>query len=197
VEYLREVIQLLRELWSHPAPDVTTFEGKFVQVKDLLFVPEPYQRPFPPIWVGGESPATLQVVKDLADGWVTLTRDVAHPDLQSAVDRVTEETSSPDWPNRPMTVVLQTRIFVAERHDDAVADAKATLSHAEAFDKVGDAFGKFGEIVGTPDECIQQLSALEQIGANYLRLTFDNTAQQERVATLLLDRLAEVGAVNS
>jgi alkanesulfonate monooxygenase SsuD/methylene tetrahydromethanopterin reductase-like flavin-dependent oxidoreductase (luciferase family) len=192
VAYLREVVELLRELWTHPAPEMTTFKGKYVNVTDLLFVPETYQQPHPPIWIGGESLATLRVVKELADGWVTLTRDVAHPDLRSAIDQVAVETSAADWPKRPMTVVLQTRVFVANRHEDAVADAQETLSHAEAFGKVGDAFGKYGEIVGTPDECIEQLTAIEKTGANYLRLTFDTFAQQERMAELLLDRLPEV-----
>ena len=193
VAYLREVVELLRELWTHPAPEKTTFSGNYVKVTDLLFVPETFQKPHPPIWIGGESPATISVVKDLADGWVTFTRDVAHPDLRPATELVAETTSAADWPTRPMTVVLQTRIFVAERHEDAVEDARETLSHASAFGKVGDALGKFGEIVGTPDECIEQLAAIEKSGANYLRLTFDSFAQQERVAELLLDRLPEIG----
>ena len=71
VQHTREVIQLLKELWSHPAPATTTFTGQQVQVKDLAFGPEPYQTPYPPIWLGGESDSTLQMVKDLADGWVT------------------------------------------------------------------------------------------------------------------------------
>src|SRR5665213_1219673 len=43
VEYTREVVQLLKELWTHPAPASTTFMGQQVQVKELAFAPEPYQ----------------------------------------------------------------------------------------------------------------------------------------------------------
>src|SRR5205823_5620387 len=59
VEYAREVVMLLRELWTHPAPERVTFEGKHVRVRDLPFSPAPFQRPHPPIWFGGDSDATI------------------------------------------------------------------------------------------------------------------------------------------
>jgi alkanesulfonate monooxygenase SsuD/methylene tetrahydromethanopterin reductase-like flavin-dependent oxidoreductase (luciferase family) len=46
------------------------------------------------------------------------------------------------------------------------------------------------EIVGTPNECLRRIAELEGGGANYLRLTFDASAQQERTARLVLPRLA-------
>jgi alkanesulfonate monooxygenase SsuD/methylene tetrahydromethanopterin reductase-like flavin-dependent oxidoreductase (luciferase family) len=182
VQHAREVVQLLKELWTHPAPATTTFTGQQVQVTDLAFGPEPYQKPHPPIWLGGESDSTLQMVKDLADGWVTLTRDAAHPNLAPVTDVVAAALAAPDWPSRPMTVVLGTRIFVASRHEDAVAEAKSAL---------GDASGKFGEIVGTADECLERIAELERIGFNYLRTTCADIRQQEAIADLLLGRVSE------
>jgi alkanesulfonate monooxygenase SsuD/methylene tetrahydromethanopterin reductase-like flavin-dependent oxidoreductase (luciferase family) len=182
VQYTREVVQLIKELWTHPAPASTTFTGQQVQVKELAFAPEPYQKPNPPIWLGGESDSTLQMVKDLADGWVTLTRDVAHPSLAPVTDVVAAALAAPDWPSRPMTIVHGTRIFVAPRHEDAIAQAEATL---------GDAFGRFGEIAGTPDECLERIAELEQVGINYVRTTCTDIGQQEAIADLLLGRVSE------
>jgi alkanesulfonate monooxygenase SsuD/methylene tetrahydromethanopterin reductase-like flavin-dependent oxidoreductase (luciferase family) len=182
VEYTREVVQLLKELWTHPAPATTTFSGSQVQVTNLAFGPEPFQKPHPPIWLGGESDSTIEMIKELADGWVTLTRDVAHPNLAPATEVVAETLASPDWPTRPMTVVLGTRIFVADRHEDAVAQAESAL---------GEAFGRFGEVVGTPDECLERIAELESVGINYLRATCIDVRHQEAVAGLLLERVAE------
>ena len=81
-----------------------------------------------------------------------------------------------------MTVVLGTRIFVATRHEDAIAAAQAAL---------GDAFGRFGEIAGTPDECLERIAELEQVGINYLRTTCTDIGQQEAIADLLLRRVSE------
>jgi alkanesulfonate monooxygenase SsuD/methylene tetrahydromethanopterin reductase-like flavin-dependent oxidoreductase (luciferase family) len=92
--FAREVVQLFKELWTNPAPHLTTFEGKYVRVKDLPFNPEPYQKPHPPIWFGGESEATLKTVKELCDGWMMLGAGGKPEALHAASRR-------PDWPQRP------------------------------------------------------------------------------------------------
>jgi len=176
VAYTREVVQLLKLLWTHPAPELVSFDGAFVRVRDLAFSPEPFQAPHPPIWLGGESPATLAVVKELADGWVTLTRDVAHQGLEDPTRTIRTALGAPDWPRRAMDVVLQARIFVARTHEAALAEARATL---------GEAQGRFGEIVGTPDECLERIDELARLGVTYLRATFATLDQQARVAELL------------
>ena len=65
-----EAVTLIKELWSHPAPEKTTFAGRYFRTKNLPFQPAPFQPAGPPIWIGGESDGTLKIVKDLADGWV-------------------------------------------------------------------------------------------------------------------------------
>jgi alkanesulfonate monooxygenase SsuD/methylene tetrahydromethanopterin reductase-like flavin-dependent oxidoreductase (luciferase family) len=185
VAYAREAVQLLKELWTHPAPERVSFNGTHVKTHDIAFAPEPYQKPHPPIWIGGESDVTIQNVIDLADGWVMLTRGSA--------DRLSQVLARPDWPKRPMTIVRMIRMFVAEDGDTAVAEARASFER--------DPVGKGGpaatlddfiqrEIVGTPDECMRRIEELEAGGTNYLRLAFDNEAQQDRAARLVLPRLA-------
>jgi len=53
VGYSREVVQLLKELWTHPAPETVSFDGRQVKTHDIAFAPAPYQKPHPPIWLGG------------------------------------------------------------------------------------------------------------------------------------------------
>ena len=184
VEHTREVVTLLKELWTHPAPEKVSFKGKYVQTHDLMFAPAPYQKPHPPIWLGGESDATVQLVKDHADGWVMLTR--------GSENRLSEVLAQPDWPTRPMTIVRQIRMFVAEDRDTAVGEAKASFERNPV--GVGGAAPDLDafiarEIVGTPDVCLARVAELEAGGANYLRLTFDTLEQQDRVARLVLPRL--------
>ena len=184
VAFSREVVMLLKELWTHPAPEAVSFQGSQVQTHDLLFAPVPYQKPYPPIWLGGESDATVQLVKDLADGWVMLTR--------GSENRLADVLAQPDWPKRPMTIVRQIRMFVAEDRDTAVGEAKASFDRNPV--GVGGAAPDLDafiarEIVGTPDDCLDRVKEIEAGGANYLRLTFDTLPQQERVARLILPRL--------
>ncbi len=189
VAFTREVVLLLKELWTHPAPEMVSFEGSRVRTQDLGFAPAPFQKPHPPIWLGGESDATVDMVKELADGWVMLTR--------GSEDRLQQVLSQPDWPTRPMTIVRQIRMFTAEDRETAVAEAKASFERNPV--GVGGAATDLDafiarEIVGTPDECMTRIRELEAEGANYLRLTFDSLDQQERVARLILPRLSETAA---
>src|SRR5262245_15484773 len=61
-----EFLAAFDELWTSAAP---RFAGRHVSFDDIRFEPKPVQRPRPPIWVGGESPAALRRVAHLGDGW--------------------------------------------------------------------------------------------------------------------------------
>jgi len=187
IAHEREVVRLFRELWTHPAPERVTFAGKYVRVRDLAFNPVPYQRPHPPILIGGDSEATVALATELGDGWVPLLR--GQPEL------VRELRASPDWPGRPFTVVRLTRLIVAE--DEAVVRAEAeeayelvrntaTLQPPPSFDEF-----QAGEIIGSPDECIARLTVMEDAGIDHHLVTFESPDQQERAARLLLPRLAQ------
>jgi len=74
-----EYIRAFRELWTNETP---TFEGTYSRFADIVFAPKPVQKPHPPIWTGGESPAALRRAGQLADGWYPFT-DNAHVPLQT------------------------------------------------------------------------------------------------------------------
>lgn len=177
VEYAREVVRFLKEVWTHPAPEMIDFDGKFVHVKELAFNPAPYTKPHPPIWIGGDSDVTLTSVKALADGWVMLT--------SGTKDRLAEVTSAPDWPTRPMELVRNVRIHVAPTHEHALEEARGEFGGGNRLYKDFDEYVA-GEVVGTPDECVARLKEIESWGITEVRATPANVAQQERIASLIL-----------
>jgi alkanesulfonate monooxygenase SsuD/methylene tetrahydromethanopterin reductase-like flavin-dependent oxidoreductase (luciferase family) len=187
IAHEREVVQLFKELWTRPAPQRVTFEGTHVRARELAFNPAPYQRPHPPIWIGGDSEATVALATELGDGWVPLMR--GQPDI------VRELRAGPGWPKRPFSVVRLTRLIVDE--DEAVVRAEAeeayelvrntaTLQPPPSFDEF-----QSSEIIGSPAECLARLEAMEQAGIDHHLVTFESADQQERAARLLLVRLAD------
>jgi alkanesulfonate monooxygenase SsuD/methylene tetrahydromethanopterin reductase-like flavin-dependent oxidoreductase (luciferase family) len=106
IEREREIALLFKALWTHPAPERTTFHGRYASVTDLPFNPAPYQSPHPPIWVGGDSVATQQLAREVADGWVTL-RAATRETLQQV-------RAANDWPQRDFTIVRNANILVGE-----------------------------------------------------------------------------------
>jgi len=61
-----EALRVFKELWTSDSP---SFEGEFFRFRDLGFAPKPVQKPHPPIWIGGASPAAFRRVVTLGDGW--------------------------------------------------------------------------------------------------------------------------------
>jgi len=186
IAHEREVATLLKLLWTTPAPERTTFEGDYVRVRDLAFNPAPYQRPHPPLWIGGDSEATLALALDLADGWVPLKR--------GQPDQIREVRASPSWPERPFSVVRLTRLIVSERESEVRAEAEAayeivrttaTLEPPPTFDEFVD-----GEVIGSPEECLRRIEEMEEAGIDHHLVTFESADQQDRAARLLLPRLA-------
>ncbi len=174
----REIALLFKQLWTHPAPERTTFEGTYVQVYELPFNPAPFQRPHPPIWIGGDSEATLGLVRELSDGWVML-RSGTRETLSAIL-------SAPDWPSRPMTIVRNATIFVGTTHDAAVEDATRVYESGRGGPAPSLEAYLQNAILGTPGECLTRIAELESWGVNYLRVGFPSVEHQAHFAEHLL-----------
>jgi alkanesulfonate monooxygenase SsuD/methylene tetrahydromethanopterin reductase-like flavin-dependent oxidoreductase (luciferase family) len=61
-----EILQILKRLWTEP---VASFEGRFYSFKDVVFEPKPFQKPHPPIWVGGNTDAAMRRAARFGNGW--------------------------------------------------------------------------------------------------------------------------------
>ena len=66
---LRERILAMKELWTK---DEAEFHGEFVNFDKSWSWPKPVQKPHPPIYLGGDSPAMFDRIVDYADGWMPI-----------------------------------------------------------------------------------------------------------------------------
>ena len=71
-----EYLQAFKELWTSDAPE---FHGEFVDFSNIVFEPKPVQKPHPPLWIGGESPAALRRTAKLGDGWFPIGANPRFP----------------------------------------------------------------------------------------------------------------------
>ena len=92
-----EYIQAFKVLWTQENP---SFDGKYVQFKDIFFEPKPIQPGGPKIWVGGESGRALRRLAMSGDVWYPIaggnpkapldtlaTYDAALAKLRAAADQ--------------------------------------------------------------------------------------------------------------
>ena len=61
-----EYLQAFIELWTKDDPK---FEGKYVNFSDITFLPKPVQKPYPPIWIGGQSKPAIRRAAHIGDCW--------------------------------------------------------------------------------------------------------------------------------
>jgi probable F420-dependent oxidoreductase len=71
-----EYIKAFIELWTKPNPK---FAGKHVRFANILMDPKPVQKPYPPIWVGGESGPALRRTAQLGDAWYPIGTNPQNP----------------------------------------------------------------------------------------------------------------------
>jgi probable F420-dependent oxidoreductase len=65
-QLLKEQIRAMKEIWT---TEESEFHGKFVNFDRIRSFPKPYQRPHPPLIMGGAGQKSLECVVDVCDGW--------------------------------------------------------------------------------------------------------------------------------
>ncbi len=69
-----EMLDALQALWTQDTPE---HDGTFYRYSGLKFSPKPFQKPYPPILVGGSSPAAHRRVARIGNGWHTFRQTPA------------------------------------------------------------------------------------------------------------------------
>ncbi|HJQ56536.1 MAG TPA: LLM class F420-dependent oxidoreductase [Vineibacter sp.] len=90
-----EYIDAFRALWTQPSP---RFAGRYVRFDGIVFEPKPLQRPYPPIWVGGESGPSLRRAARIGDAWYPIGSNNQHlldtlPRLRAGIARLRHAAS--------------------------------------------------------------------------------------------------------
>lgn len=62
----RSYLETMKALWTEERPRLLGERG---QTTEVGFAPKPVQKPYPPIWFGGETRAALKRVVQQGDGW--------------------------------------------------------------------------------------------------------------------------------
>ncbi len=115
-----EYIRVFKELWTSDEP---SYSGEYVKFADVLFKPQPLQKPHPPIWIGGESKAALRRVARLGDGWFPAANNpkftISNPkDFRNEIvnfvlrARANNNGKNPSWLSyEKLRVVIEKKMF--------------------------------------------------------------------------------------
>jgi probable F420-dependent oxidoreductase len=183
-----EGIEILLRLWTEPA---VTYEGEFYTLHDARVEPKPVQRPHPPLWFGGESPAALRRATRLGDGWIgagsTSTKEFREG--AGLIRQILEEAS-----RDPGSFPIAKRVYLAVDDDEDRAHRRLQEWFRLFYGKYnfhGDDMVDRVAVYGGPDRVAESLAAVRDAGAGMLLLNtvFDQREQLEVLASEIVPRL--------
>jgi probable F420-dependent oxidoreductase len=89
-----EYIDAFRVLWTEASP---RFTGRYTRFDGIVLEPKPVQRPYPPIWVGGESGPAIRRAARIGNLWYPIGSNNQHlldtlPRLRAGIVRLRKAT---------------------------------------------------------------------------------------------------------
>jgi len=167
-----EYLQAFIELWTKDDPK---FEGKYVSFSDITFLPKPVQKPYPPIWIGGQSKPAIRRAARLGDAW--------HP-----VGAIPATPLEPEELAENL-VLLRRYAELAGRDPSKIqVSVKAPLYDSE------DSGGPRRRFSGSADEVRQDVQTYSDVGVTHLIFDF-RTADPHQTEDRMAQFAEEVMAV--
>ncbi|MEV5746363.1 LLM class flavin-dependent oxidoreductase [Actinoallomurus sp. NPDC052308] len=181
-----EGIRLMKACWTESE---IAFPGRFWQLDGQAMEPKPFQKPYPPLWFGGNHPNALRRAVRYGDGFFGAgSQTTAQFADQTRVVREALDEAGRD----PGDFRIAKRVYIAV--DDDAARARRRMT--DALNRV---YGRSGgdeltpvAVFGPPDECVTRLREVADAGAEMILFTtlFDEAEQMERLAAEVMPHLA-------
>jgi probable F420-dependent oxidoreductase len=179
-----EGLELMKALWTDSR---VTFAGEFWQLRDAGMEPKPFQKPFPPIWFGGNEPPALRRAAALGSGFFGAgsTPTARFAGQVQIVAQALAETGRPAGDFR-----IAKRVYIAV---DSDARAARERINAELERLYGHRSADFeaAAIAGTAADCVRGLREVAEAGAELILFTplFEPAEQAERLAAEVIPQL--------
>lgn len=188
-----EILAALRILWTEPS---ATFHGKYFRFENVTFEPKPFQRPHPPIWVGGNSEAALRRTARFATGWAASLEMATYlfESFPAALARLKSLMKEEGRAHEPMHVSVCLKVNLNPDADKAKREAedfwKQQLSSIEGAMPFG--VKKEYAVYGTAGELVDTLEEIKGMGIDSVILhlhSFDLKTQLQRLETEVLPKI--------
>jgi FMNH2-dependent dimethyl sulfone monooxygenase len=198
----REAILLIQKMFTE---EVISFEGEYYTLKQATMDPKPFQKPYPPIWVAGQSDKTMDLVVELADGWLMYanTPDKLKENIEEMKGRVQGKEKEMSYACSVVAVMGKTYEEAKAKADILFSDEMLEAASAEmekhfeleTAKRLKELSGGralapelANKIVGAPENIAEQVEAFAGAGIDHLILTFLEMADLELFAEEVLPR---------
>jgi probable F420-dependent oxidoreductase len=179
-----EGIALMKALWTDSR---VTFDGEFWQLKDAAMEPKPAQKPYPPLWFGGNAPAALRRAVRLGNGFFGAG---SSPTAKFADQVQTVREALAEAGRRAEDFPIAKRVYLAVDEDAGRARQRMNAALERLYGHRSPDI-EAAAVTGTTDDCVRELHKVAEAGAELILCTamFDQAEQAERLAADIIPRL--------
>jgi alkanesulfonate monooxygenase len=158
---LEEQFEIVTGLWSTPAGETFSFDGRHYQLKDSPALPKPVQQPHPPVIVGGHGAKRTPALA--ARFGAEINVPFAGADVCQAMYRRVDEACA-RIERDPATLVRSTAQVLCCGRDEAELARRAA--------RIGRQVDELREhgLAGTPSELLDKIATLAEVGVTRLYL---------------------------
>jgi probable F420-dependent oxidoreductase len=176
-----EMLPLLRRLW---AEEHVTHDGEHFRFEDATLLPQPVQKPCPPIWVAGRSDAAMKRAGTLGDGWYPYLFTVRRLRESNDTVRRHAEAAGRDLSRFHFGVAQPTSI--ADDPKQALAAAVENLGKYATAQRSAEDVARGLSLTGTAQDCIKGIEARIDAGARDVVLLFLAKDEQDTYRQMAL-----------
>jgi alkanesulfonate monooxygenase SsuD/methylene tetrahydromethanopterin reductase-like flavin-dependent oxidoreductase (luciferase family) len=200
VPRLIEVLTVLKRLWTEKKVE---HQGRFFTIPGVTLTTRPVQHPHPPIWMGADSDLAVRRAARLADTWyINPHAKLETLERQMALYRETLAERAKPFPQE---LPIRRELFVAKNRDTALRTClpylerkyrtyvswgqSGALPQEDTLDLPFDELRDQRFIIGSPDDCVEQLRLYHQrLGANHflLRVQWAGMPQKQVLEAITL-----------
>ena len=157
---VNEMIQVMKRLWTE---EEVTHHGDFFDFEGVTLLPQPVQKPYPPIWMAGRSNAAMRRAATQGDGWYPYLFTVRR--LRSSIETVRNYATEA---GRDLTGfhwgVLQPTVIGDDRTEAlALAVAKVGSRYATP-ERSAEDIAQALCVAGTAQDCIKGIEERVEAG---------------------------------
>ena len=185
VRRLVEWIEILKLLWTK---ENASYQGEQYSFSNITVEPRPAAQPRPPIWIANNARGDRELIRrthrrvvDHADGWQTSLSDP--DDLRWRLLDIRSQAA--DVGRDPATIEtnLYHNINIAPTREAALDEAKRFIDTYYTTDVAPDRLATW-TAAGTPEECVEHLRAIEELGFDEVTVriaSYDQAGQFRRL----------------
>lgn len=173
---MEEALQFICALWQDSN---VTFSGHYYRAENVVLEPKPVQSPHPPIYFGGGSSAILKMIAEYGRGWMPFSPTPRGIEKRLAILKELLKAKSRKLDEIQILPSLVFQLGISQK--DAWQKLPTYLQTIKLDDSCW--------ILGTPEECIEQIGTYKAVGVTNITLRLLNPSVVSDQISVITDEI--------